>query len=284
MYRRKARKAYLALSKQRKPRTSKRRQGVRQQLQYLKRNFGHIENLLNLIPDESKALTFHQRRQYWIIQHVYRQQEEMYRKRIHRCDHRIVSISQPHVRPIVRGKASKKLEFGAKIGVSLTGDRLAHIDHQGWEAFHEGHDLPDQVEAYKDFHGYYPEAVLCDTLYGSQENRKCLADRHIRFAGKALGRPKKETEENRQQIRAEAHRRRAEYRERIPIEGKFGQGKNGYRLNYIRSRTQATSETWIRSIFLVMNLLVLAGDFFVPVKTTFSHSYSVIKNLFCTFN
>ena len=115
----------------------------------------------------------------------------MYRKRIHRCDHRIVSISQPHVRPIVRGKASKKVEFGAKIGVSLAGNRLAHIDHLGWEAFHEGHDLPAQVEAYKDFHGYYPEVVLGDTLYGSRENRICLADRHIRFAGKALGRPKK---------------------------------------------------------------------------------------------
>ena len=283
-YRRKARKAYLALSKQRKSRTDKQRQGVRQQLQYLKRNFGHIENLLNLVADESKALTFHQRRQYWIIQHVYRQQEEMYRKRIHRCDHRIVSISQPHVRPIIRGKASKKVEFGAKIGVSLTDDRLAHIDHLGWEAFHEGHDLPDQVEAYKDFHGYYPEVVLGDTLYGSRDNRKYLADRHIRFAGKALGRPKKETTDNRQQLRTEARRRRAEYRERIPIEGKFGQGKNGYRLNYIRARTRATSEAWIRSIFLVMNLLVLAGNFFVPAKTAFLRSYSVVKDHFCTFN
>jgi len=283
-YRRKARKAYLSLSKQRKPRTSKRRQGIRQQLQYLKRNLGYIENLLNLVADESKALTFHQRRQYWIIQHVYRQQEEMHRKGIRRCDHRIVSISQPHVRPIVRGKASKKVEFGAKIGVSLTNDRLAHIDHLDWEAFHEGHDLPAQVEAYKDFHGCYPEVVLGDTLYGSRENRKYLADRHIRFAGKALGRPPKETAENCQQLRAEARRRRAEYRERIPIEGKFGQGKNGYRLNYIRARTQTTSEAWIRSIFLVMNLLVLAGNFFVPAKTAISYSYSVVKDLFYTFH
>jgi len=55
-------------------------------------------------------------------------------------------------------------------------------------------------------------------------------------------------------------------------------------LNYIRSRTQVTSEAWIRSIFLVMNLLVLAGNFFVPVKTAVSHSYSVVKDLFCTFN
>ena len=118
--------------------------------------------------------------------------------------------------------------------------------------------------------------------YGSRENRKYLADRHIRFAGKALGRPPKETAENCQQLRAEARRRRAEYRERISIERKFRQGKNGYRLNYIRARTQTTSEAWIRSIFLVMNLLVLAGNFFVPAKTAISYSYSVVKDLFCT--
>ena len=96
----------------------------------------------------------------------------------------------------------------------------------------------------------------------------------------------KETEENRDQLRAEARQRKAEYRERIPIEGKFGQGKNGYRLNYIRARTQATSEAWIRSIFLVMNLLVLSSNFLAPVKAAVSYSYSycVVKELFRPIN
>ena len=35
-----------------------------------------------------------------------------------RVDQRIVSLSQPHVRPIVRGKAGKPTEFGAKLSVS----------------------------------------------------------------------------------------------------------------------------------------------------------------------
>ncbi len=78
-YRRKARKAYLALAKQRQLKVNKRRSGIRQQLQHLKRNLSHIEKLLDLVADESTALTFPQRRRYWIIQHVYRQQEEMYR-------------------------------------------------------------------------------------------------------------------------------------------------------------------------------------------------------------
>ena len=55
--------------------------------------------------------------------------------------------------------------------------------------------------------------------------------------------------------------RRQEYRERIPIEGKFGQGKFGYRLNNIRAKRADTSAAWINSIFLVMNLLILVQVF-----------------------
>ena len=56
--------------------------------------------------------------------------------------------------------------------------------------------------------------------------------------------------------------RRAEYLQRIPIEGKFGQGKNGYDLNYIRARRPDTSYAWINTIFLVMNLQILLRIFF----------------------
>ena len=278
-YRRKARKAYLALAKQKNPLKKKRRKAIKQQLQFLKRNLAHIDNLLNLVADESTALAEHQRRQYWIIQEVYRQQNEMLCNREQRCDHRIVSISQPHIRPIVRGKAGKKVEFGAKLGVSLTSNGIAHVDNLDWNAYHEGHDLPTQVENYRKRHGCYPEAVLADQIYGSRENRKYLNEHNIRYAGKALGRPKKETDENRHQVREERRRRKAEYRQRIPVEGKFGQGKNGYRLGYIRARTQVTSEAWIRSIFLVMNLLVLSRSFLRPLKTELLDSYSFIKEL-----
>lgn len=72
-----------------------------------------------------------------------------------------------------------------------------------------------------------------------------------------MGRPPKETEENKERLRELKAQRIRDSRERIPIEGKFGQGKNGYRLNYIREKLQQTSEAWINSIFLVMNLMVL---------------------------
>jgi hypothetical protein len=157
------------------------------------------------------------------------------------------------------------VEFGAKLSVSLTSEGLARVDHLRWDAFHEGRDLPSQVEAYRERHGHYPEAVFADQIYGTRDNRNYLKSRGIRFAGKPLGRPKKQTDANASALKKEAEERRQEQRQRIPIEGKFGQGKNGYRLNYIRAKRTDTSAAWINSIFLVMNLLVLIREFFLSL-------------------
>lgn len=153
------------------------------------------------------------------------------------------------------------MEFGAKISASLTGRGLAHVDKLHWNAQHEGHDLQGQVEAYKKRYGCYPEVVIADTVYGSRDNRSFLKQRNIRFAGKPLGRPPKITPENEDEVKRQKAQRQQEYRQRIPIEGKFGQGKYGYRLNNIRARRANTSIAWINSIFLVMNLLALVQVF-----------------------
>jgi len=262
-YRQKARQAYLAVVKKRRPGGKLLRRAIKQQLQYLRRNLGHIERLMDAWPMGTPIpLPRWLMRRYWVIPHLYEQQWQMYRSNTRRCDNRIVSISQPHVRPIIRGKQNKAVEFGSKLSVSLDGEGLARVDHLRWDAFHEGLDLPAQVEAYRRRYGHYPEVVLGDPLYGTRDNRRYLKTRGIRFAGKPLGRPKKVTEENREELKRLKAQRREEYLQRIPIEGKFGQGKNGYRLNYIRAKLPATSEAWINSIFLVMNLLILLRVFF----------------------
>jgi hypothetical protein len=262
-YREKARSAYLAIANQKRPGRKPLRRGLKQQLPYLRRNLGHIEPLLTALPKGTplplpRWLLY----RYWVIPPVYEQQWEMYCNKTPRCNRRIVSISQPYVRPMVRGKQDKPVEFGAKLSVSLTGDGLAHVDHLRWDAFHEGLDLVAQVEAYLERYGHFPERVLADPLYGTRANRDYLKQRGIRFAGKPLGRPKQVTDENREQLKQAKGQRRQEYRQRIPIEGKFGQGKNGYRLNYIRAKRANTAFAWINSIFLVMNLLILERIFF----------------------
>ena len=276
-YRQIARKSFLSIAKQKKPSLRKRRAGVKQQLQYLKRNLKSLSVLLDEVGYSS--LTDREIKQYWVIQTLYEQQREMYDKHENRCDNRIVSIHQPHVRPIVRGKWDKKTEFGAKYGVSLSHDGLASVDHLSWEAYHESADLILQVEGYKEINGYYPEVVLADTIYGTRANRQYLKNIGVRFSGKPLGRPRASSANN-----EERKRRRQEYLQRIPIEGKFGQGKNGYGLNKIRATTRSTSEAWIRSIFFVMNLMVLAKIlFFAPGKlignTVISCVYSIQKRI-----
>lgn len=268
-YRQSARKAYLAIAKQKRLSRKTLRRGIKQQLQYLRRNLGHIDPLLREI-SEGKRLPLPRwlLYRYWVIQHLYQQQWDMYQTQTNRCDNRIVSIGQPHVRPMVRGKLNKPVEFGAKLSVSLTGNGLAHVDILRWDAFHEGLDLTAQVEAYRDRYGHYPERVLADPLYGTRSNRDYLKQRGIHFAGKPLGRPKQETDENREQLKQAKAQRKQDYVQRIPIEGKFGQGKNGYGLNYIRAKRANTSFAWINSIFLVMNLLILERIFFALCKSS----------------
>jgi len=276
-YRQKARSAYLAVAKQKRPGAKVLRRGLKQQLQYLRRNLGHIEQLLTRIPVGTPLpLPRWLLHRYWVIQYVYTQQWQRYQSKTRRCDHRIVSISQPYVRPMVRGKLDKPVEFGAKLSVSLTGAGLAHVDYLRWDAFHEGLDLTGQVEAYLTRYGHYPEKVLADPIYGTRKNRDYLKQRGIHFAGKPLGRPKQETEENREQLKQAKEQRRQDYLRRIPIEGKFGQGKNGYRLNYIRAKRANTSFAWINSIFLVMNLLILERIFFALTKGGFVHWLTTI--------
>ena len=249
-YRQKARRQYLSIAKKRKLSLKERRCGIREQLQYLRRNLGHIGMLLDDLGSMPFPLSATRQRQYWIIQHVYFQQDMMNRSRSRRCDDRIVSISQPHVRPIIRGKASKTTEFGAKLSVSMV-EGIALVDRISWSAFNENQDLVSQIETFKRRTGYYPESVLADGVYGTRHNRQFMKEHGIRFGGKPLGRPAKKTEENAEQLKEQRRQRRKDALERIPIEGKFGQGKNGYRLNYIRAKRQKTSEAWINSIFLV---------------------------------
>ncbi|MBF0323410.1 MAG: IS5 family transposase [Magnetococcales bacterium] len=277
-YRQKARQDFLALVKKRKPRQITLRQAIRQQLQYLRRNLGHIDAMLdriwpsepaplggirpNLSQEWSVGLSHRHLRQLWVIREVYDQQKHMYDNRLRSYPHRIVSISQPHVRPIIRGKAGVSVEFGAKLSASLDDNGLARVDELRWEAFNESADLTGQVEAFKKRHGHYPAVVLADGIYGTRDNRCYCKEKGIRFGGKPLGRPKKETEANREELREAKKQRRRDHLERIPIEGKFGQGKNRHGLAKIRAKLASTSASWIRAIFLVMNLNLLLRFFF----------------------
>lgn len=244
-YRKKARKTYLRTAQKKNKSAKEIRTAVLKQLRFLKRNIRSIHHLLDahaFIPLNQIEYKY-----LLVIQEVYRQQLEMKLNRQHSTSHRIVSVHQPHVRPIVRGKARAKTEFGAKLHLSLN-NGFAFVDHLSWDAYNEGTLLMDSVGQYKRRHGYYPKEVLADQIYCSRENRRLLKELGIRLLAKPLGRP---SAVNIEHVRPG---------ERNPIEGKFGQAKTAYGLDRIKARLDQTSESWIASIIMVLNLVKLAGQ------------------------
>lgn len=271
-YRRNARRDYLNTAKKKKKNKKELRKAIGKQLNYLKRNLGTIDKLLDNCPE----IPFNRRdyKIYLVIQHIYAQQLQMHQDKSHSHPDRIVNIYQPHVRAIVRGKAKAMVEFGAKLGVSEH-NGYARINTFSWDAYNEGGDLIKQVEAYRELNGHYPEVVIVDTIYGTRENRKWLKDRNIRFSGKALGRPAKTP-----QTAYQKRKFKKEQGERNHIEGKFGQGKNGYNLNKIRARKALTSESWVACIFFVMNLVRFFKDLSLALFETLISSilYQIYRN------
>ena len=255
-YRQRARRDYLRAAKKRKLTAKAVQRAIGKQLRYVKRDLEHIEEL-----SEKSSLSLLNRKEYrdlLVIGEVYRQQKVMHDAGTKRIEGRIVSISQPHVRPIVRGKVAAPTEFGAKISVSLV-EGYAFLDRMSWDNYNETNDLMGQIERYRKRFGVYPESVHADKIYRSRENLRYCEKRGIRLSGPRLGRPKKIIDRREQKII------RQDERERNAIEGKFGQGKRHYRLGCIRGKLPITSGSMISLVFLVMNLEKLLRDVFLHI-------------------
>ncbi len=270
-YRKIARKEYLIVARKKKVKSGERRQAIKKQLQYIKRNLAHIQQLMN----GGASLLELSNRQYKIllvVAEVYRQQLWLYEHKKLSIEDRIVSLSQPHIRPIVRGKAAKNTEFGAKFSASCF-DGYVFLDNISWNNFHESGDLKSQVEAYKNFTGYYPESVHVDKIYRNRENRDWCKERGIRISGPPLGRPSKNvSKETKKQAREDE-------RIRNSIEGKFGQGKRRFSLGRVMAKLPHTSLTSIAISFLVMNLSTLLSWLFWRFLCPFFRIMSFLPDL-----
>jgi hypothetical protein len=248
-YRQTARKVYLSVAKQRNPRRIQLRQGIKRQLQYCKRNLRHVEQMLTNVPAGMDALSQRQKRLLNTIRILIEQQDKMYKAQNHRIEDRIVSLYQPHVRPIVRGKVSAAVEFGAKVAISIE-KGMTRIEKLSWDAFNEAGTLIESVNRYKDRHGYYPEALLADQIYRNRENLAFCKANNIRLSGPRLGRPAA----NVQLQKTEKALERLDARMRNAVEGKFGEGKRKYHLNRSLAKLKDTAESVIAMHILVMNL------------------------------
>ena len=246
-YRENARKDFLNSARKKTKGSKEIYRANGSQLRYLKRNLSHITFLLKAYLEKGIRIGLKQRDMDYlhVLELVYQQQYKMHTERVNKIENRIVNIHQSYVRPIVRGKEGKKVEFGSKIQASLV-NGFVYLDKLSWDNFNEGTCLLLSVELYKKRFGFYPAEVLVDQIYCTQENRRALKARNIKLMAKPLGRPSKQALDN--------HVRPGE---RNPIEGKFGQGKVKYGLANICTKLKATSESCIASIMLVLNLVNL---------------------------
>jgi hypothetical protein len=254
-YEKVARSKFLAVVKKKRKSKSLVRKGINRQLVYLRR---HIDRIVSFVACNTTACIKLLKRtdQQFITTciKVYHQQKGMFDKKTHQCPDRIISVFQPHIRPIVRGKSKAKVEFGSKIGTSVV-NGYTFVDRFSWDAYNESEDLKVQVEKYVERFGCWPVKCYADKIYLNRANRKWLKDNAIHAAGKPLGRPTKEmqTEEYKQQSIKDKGVRNG-------VEATFGTSKRVYQANDIRAKLPDTGDTWTAMCFLVKNIKKFLKD------------------------
>jgi hypothetical protein len=261
-YRKKARRDYLKLARSKKRTSQRIRKAIRKQLQYIRRDRGYIRQFAA----QGYLLGKKETRILKVLDKVYAQQKLMYDNKVHTIENRIVSISQPYIRPIVRGKSNAQVEFGAKLDLSMV-DGFGRIEKISFEAYNESEVLTDVIERYKQRTGHYPERVLADKIYRNRSNLAYCKELCIRLSGPALGRPRKDAVTD----------KKAEYRDntdRVEVERAFSLAKGSYGLGLIRTRLEETTRGSIVLSILVMNinrkLKMFLRLFFISIFSRFN--------------
>lgn len=104
-------------------------------------------------------------------------------------------------------------------------DGFSYVDKISWDNYNESVGLIAHIKDYQRRFGYLPESVHVDQIYRTKKNRQYCKELGIRMSGPPLGRPKKQTAENAEELKQKKKQTYQDEVDRIAIEGKFGQGK-----------------------------------------------------------
>jgi len=171
-----------------------------------------------------------------VIRKVLSQQKQIFRTKKSVPD-RIVSIAKSYVRPIIRGKEVKKVEFGAKVNM-IQVDGINFIEHLSFNAFNEGTRLTNSVWYARTLFGKVTH-LSADDIYATNANRTYCREQKITTNFKRKGRAGKH-EGHRMIIAQELRKERA-----TRMEGSFGTEKQHYSLDKIKARTEKNEILWI---------------------------------------
>lgn len=240
--------AYNCYSKTRKKpyKTTKK---MRKRLLYLlEKLINQLQTILNRHQVSWMGKRFYER--FKVIKTVLQQQTYLIEKADSSLADRIVSLAKPFIRPIVRGKEIKRVEFGTKGHVVVCGG-LAWIEQLSFKAFHEGIRFKKAVFEHQRTTHVAVKMVGADGIYSNNKNRKYATQKQI-----TTNFPKKggKMSPDEKQAKVLIHKARASQ-----MEGVFGNQKNHYLLNKIRAKTQPTEEGWICWGVLTANVVKLAN-------------------------
>ena len=247
-------KANLTYRKQRKHNRSQTRKITRRLLDLLGKILKEIREIVRGHENTENLLTVREKSDIEIITKMYRQQKNRFQNNDSResIPNRIVSLSKPHLRPIVRGKEVKSVEFGAKVNNILV-DGISFIEKLSFNAFNEGTRLVHCLKMHKRLFGVEAKKVGGDTGYAGTENRDYCKANGIQTSFVKRGRPFGEKKKEKDLVRKELARVRA-----TAMEGSFGTQKEHYDLRKVKARTKRTEILYIFFGIHTANVVQLA--------------------------
>ena len=259
-YREKAEKVYLNFQKRKKKTAAFIRKSRNQMLRFLKRNLTQLSEFVQAAESQAEkaqkmsGLSLKKvKSQLKTGLQIYEQQLEMASTRGRRVANRIVSFCQPEVRPIVRGKEGKPVEFGPKAHVALV-EGFAILEHCQFEAFNEGVRLEESIQKHKARFGKPPNVVIADQIYANRYNRELLQNTRIEHGFKRIGRPPTISPEAVAEQKKQSRLRRKRQGQRNAIEALFGHLKSRFDLDKIRFTVKDGAQFQIQLGLISWNL------------------------------
>lgn len=203
-------------------------------LYLLEKGLNQLQELLNEYPQ--LQLTEYDRGYLRTIKKVLEQQQFLMTHPAKELNDRIVSLSKPYVRPIIRGKETKRVEFGMKVHM-LQVDGICMIDKMDFNAFNEGTRLKISSLKHRMTFGSLHQ-LGADQIYATNKNRTYLTNKKVFTCFPKKG-PKKDTPAEKKLKGLIANQRST------VMEGSFGTHKTAYGLDKIKATGTKREIVWV---------------------------------------
>lgn len=245
----KKKKMFLHYQKMRKKSRRKEKKLRKQLLKFLFR----LMNSYNTLSVKHKIILSNRKdHRMKVIAKVYEQQHlKAYGAKDEKIKDRIVSLYKPYVRPIVRGKEVKPVEFGAKVN-KLQVDGISFIEHLSFDNFNETTRYAEGIFLQRKLFGKCTHQSA-DAIYATNKNRTYASSQNIQTNFVPKGKQKEEHIEQAKQMRNLLNKQRS-----TVLEGSFGNEKNHYLLQKSRARTKITDICWIFFGMMTANISIIA--------------------------